>query len=61
MLLAVLAGQHAGVDVVDRVAELIDGLFQDRVLVAVDGPDAAGKTTFADRLAEAMRGATVRV
>lgn len=57
----VLALQHAGVDVVDRVVELIDGPSQDRVLVAVDGPDAAGKTTFADRLAEAMRAPTGRV
>ena len=59
--LAVLAGQHAGVDVVNRVAELIDKLFQDRVLVAVDGSNAAGKTTFADRLASAVEAPTVRV
>jgi uridine kinase len=29
----------------------------DRVLVAIDGPDAAGKTTFAAALATALRGA----
>jgi len=61
VLLPVLAGQHAGVDVVNRVVELIDKLFQDRVLVAVDGSDAAGKTTFADRLASAVEAPTVRV
>ena len=48
-------------DVVDRVGELIDAQDQARVLVAVDGSDAAGKTTFADRLTKAVRAPTVRV
>ena len=61
VLLPVLAGQHAGVDVVNRVVELIDGQSRHRVLVAVDGSDAAGKTTFADRLASAVEAPTVRV
>ena len=61
MLLPVLAGQHAGVDVVNRVAGLLDGQSRHRVLVAVDGSDAAGKTTFADRLASAVEAPTVRV
>ena len=61
VLLPVLAGQHAGVDVVNRVVELIDGQSRYRVLVAVDGSDAAGKTTFADRLASAVEAPTVRV
>jgi len=43
------------VDVVNRVGELIDGQSRHRVLVAVDGSDAAGKTTFADRLAVRSR------
>ena len=33
----------------------------DRVLVGIDGPDAAGKTTLADRLAAALPGPVVRV
>jgi len=61
VLLPVLAGQHAGVDVVNRVAGLLDGQSRHRVLVAVDGSDAAGKTTFADRLASAVEAPTVRV
>ena len=61
VLLPVLAGQHAGVDVVNRLVELIDGQTRHRVLVAVDGSDAAGKTTFADRLASAVEAPTVRV
>lgn len=32
---------------VERLASLIDGIDRDRVLVAFDGPDAAGKTTLA--------------
>ena len=56
-----MAGQYGGVDVVDRVGELIDAQDQARVLVAVDGSDAAGKTTFADQLTKAVRAPTVRV
>ncbi len=56
-----VAGQDVGVDVVDRVGELIDAQDQARVLVAVDGSDAAGKTTFADQLTKAVRAPTVRV
>lgn len=39
--------------VVDRLAERLAALARttDRVLVGIDGPDAAGKTTLADRLA----------
>lgn len=38
------------VSVLARLGELVDRLPGDRVLVAVDGPDAAGKTTFAREL-----------
>lgn len=38
--------------VVERLAGLIDSLPGERVLVAFDGPDAAGKTTMADAVAE---------
>jgi len=37
------------------------GRDRDRVLVASDGPDAAGKTTFADRLAGVLPGVVLRV
>ncbi len=60
-LLLAQFGHDAYVDVVDRAAALIDKLDEDRVLVAVDGPDAAGKTTFADRLGLAVRAPTFRV
>jgi len=33
----------------------------DRVVVGIDGPDAAGKTTLADRLAAALPGPVVRI
>jgi uridine kinase len=37
---------------VDRLAAAVDALrAQDRVIIAIDGPDAAGKTTLADALA----------
>ena len=39
-------------DVATRVALLLRS--RDRVLVAIDGPDAAGKTTFADALAASI-------
>jgi uridine kinase len=50
------------VTVLARVAELATRLLEDhpRVLVGVDGPDAAGKTTFADRLAGQLRAPVVR-
>lgn len=41
-----------------RVADLAAG--RDRVLVGLDGPDAAGKTTLADRLAAALPVPVVR-
>ena len=47
-LAAVLARAH---DVTDR---------RDRVAIGVDGPDAAGKSTFADRLAALMGPAVLR-
>ncbi|MEO6117068.1 MAG: uridine kinase [Pseudolysinimonas sp.] len=45
----------------DLAAELLAGSRHGRLLIAVDGPTAAGKTTFADELALALRddGATV--
>lgn len=43
-------------DVLDSVAdELLHNYARGRVIVAVDGPTAAGKSTFADDLAEALR------
>jgi len=42
-----------------RVAKLLES--QRRVSVGIDGPDAAGKTTFADNLAEHMSLPVVRV
>lgn len=52
-------------DVLARLAALVDDLadrgLEERVLVAVDGPDAAGKTTLADRLATAVRTRSIRV
>lgn len=43
-------------DLVGRLAAAVTGLAgaHNRVLVGIDGPDAAGKTTLADRLAEAL-------
>lgn len=48
--------------VLDRVAGLVAVRreLQPRVLVGVDGPDAAGKTTFADALAGRLGGTVVR-
>src|SRR5882724_630720 len=46
---------------VDRLAAAVDGLWPSRrVLVAVDGPDAAGKTTLANALAQRAARPTVR-
>ncbi len=47
---------------VGRVAAAVDQLLQvrPRVLVGIDGPDAAGKTTFADRLFVELGGDAVR-
>jgi uridine kinase len=47
------------VDLVARLADAVAGLAlrHDRVVVGIDGPDAAGKTVLADRLAQAMSGA----
>lgn len=49
-------------DIVGRLAVAVMGLSRahDRVLVAIDGPDAAGKSTLADRLAEALHAPTLR-
>jgi uridine kinase len=44
-------------DLVGLVAGLVPG---GRALVGIDGPDAAGKTTLADRLAAALPGPVVR-
>lgn len=49
------------VDLVDRLAAVVEQQRVSRILVAIDGPDAAGKTTLADRLAEAVHLPTVRV
>lgn len=47
---------------VGRVAAAVDQLLQvsPRVLVGIDGPDAAGKTTFAERLSVELGGGVVR-
>lgn len=49
-------------DLVGRLAAVVANLSrtQDRVLVGVDGPDAAGKTTLADHLAAALAVPTLR-
>jgi uridine kinase len=49
-------------DLVARLAVAVTHLsaLRNRVLVGVDGPDAAGKTTLADRLAEALQTPTLR-
>lgn len=46
-------------DLLERLAEVIRGIRQhsQRVLVGVDGPDASGKTTLADRLASELHAA----
>ncbi len=46
--------------VVERLAGLVEDLPGERVLVAFDGPDAAGKTTVADAVAEHMSRPTLR-
>lgn len=54
-------GSRVSVD--DLVARLVARVAQQpgpRVLVAVDGPDAAGKTTMADALAQRLPGQVVR-
>ena len=47
---------------IGRVASAVDQLLEGRarVLVGIDGPDAAGKTTFADRLSDELAADTVR-
>lgn len=49
-------------ELVDRLAAAVGGLqrHHPRVVVGVDGPDAAGKTTLADRLAERVEADRVR-
>ncbi|MER7332858.1 MULTISPECIES: uridylate kinase [unclassified Micromonospora] len=49
-------------DLVGRLAAAVTSLsrIQDRVLVGVDGPDAAGKATLANRLADALQVPAVR-
>ncbi|MGC5019318.1 uridylate kinase [Micromonospora sp. DT47] len=49
-------------DMVGRLAAVVTSLSrkQDRVLVGVDGPDVAGKTTLADQLARALDVPTLR-
>lgn len=49
-------------DLVGRLAGVVANLsrIRNRVLVGVDGPDAAGKTTLADRLAEVLPVPTLR-
>jgi uridine kinase len=48
---------------VGRLAAVVTdlSLARDRVLVGIDGPDAAGKTTLADRLAHVLAVPTLRV
>jgi uridine kinase len=50
------------VGLVQRLASVVAELSgaMDRVLVGIDGPDAAGKTTLADRLVDALPVPTVR-
>ena len=50
-------------DLEQQLAATVVGLAvdRDRVLVGIDGPDAAGKTTLADRLADALPGPVLRV
>lgn len=50
-------------DLVQRLAATLVGRAATRapVLVGIDGPDAAGKTTLADRLADALPGPVLRV
>jgi uridine kinase len=50
------------VDLVGELSAAVTGLFRlhQRVLVGIDGPDCAGKTTLADRLADPLRVTTPR-
>jgi uridine kinase len=48
------------VTIVRRLAGLIDTLQGDRVLIAFDGPDAAGKTTLAHAVAEHLSRPAIR-
>jgi uridine kinase len=50
-------GQQLAAAVVDLAADRD----RDRVLVGIDGPDAAGNTTLADRLADALPEPVLRV
>jgi uridine kinase len=49
------------VDLARRLADAVATLGRDRVLVGIDGPDAAGKTTLAERLAGMLPGVVLRV
>ena len=51
------------VDLVVRLVDVVGELRTrgERILVGIDGPDAAGKTTLADRLAAALPGTTHRL
>jgi uridine kinase len=50
------------VDLIGTLGTVVVGLcqMQQRVLVGIDGPDGAGKTTLADRLADALRATTLQ-
>lgn len=49
-------------DLVSQLADAVTGLARtrQRVLVGIDGPDAAGKSTLADRIARALEQPTLR-
>ncbi len=55
--------QPAQAELIDRLSRAVAELARrrDRVVVGIDGPDAAGKTTLADGLAVALGNAAVRV
>ena len=55
--------QSPPTDLVARLADAVVDLVRthDRVLVGIDGPDAAGKTTLADRLAAALPAPVTRL
>ena len=58
-----MAGSHdAAVTVLDELVDRVDALRarRPRVLVGVDGPDAAGKTTLADALRVRVSGSVLR-
>jgi uridine kinase len=48
-------------DLPGRLADAVAGLGRDRILVGIDGPDAAGKTTLADCLAARLPGPVLRI